>query len=84
MEEKQKRYVGVYNYTKNGRPMIRVVGFSYSEEIVRHEIEEHIASRDIHSSPSDYHISTYECKRWDDQNGEDLPMKVDQKTFVKL
>lgn len=70
-----ERYIGVYNYRKNGLPTTKMVGFDSNKELVVEAVKQHAEQNQY---PLDsYHISTYECADWSDKT-KDIPQKVSE------
>jgi hypothetical protein len=71
-----KRYVGVLNYTNNRLPITKMVAFEHDIDAAKTAIDEHASDNNI-DLLKNYHIAVYECEDWGDQNGNDIPVKIE-------
>jgi len=71
-----KRYAGVFNYMQDKLPMTNMIAFEHIIEEAECIIREH-ANMFKKNVSKDYHIAVYECENWGDQDGNDIPTKIE-------
>lgn len=74
----ESRYIGIFNQSRNGMPITKMVAFGVVEEDVVKEVVEHSLS--FKHPYSEYHISEYQGN-WD-ANDKTSPLKTKQVELV--